>query len=103
MKLSELREIKSAEAPVVGEIYTVKGFTLDMIEDTMNPGKTRPLVKLDTDKGVIFAPNTLAKAIKESADAGEDVEAQVIGQSFKCKEFFSKRWQKKITTFEYVE
>lgn len=103
MKLSELREIKTAESPVVGETYTVKSFTITMIDDTMNPGKKRPVVKLDTDKGLIFAPNTIARAIVESDEAGEDIYSQIVGMTFRCKSFMSKRWNKEIVTFEYVD
>ena len=103
MKLSEVREKRSIESPIVGEIYTVKSFTLEMIDDKFHKGEKRPLVKLDTDKGMIFAPNTLSRSIKESIDDGEDVNDILIGAKLKCKQYFNQTYGKNTVIMEFMD
>ena len=103
MKLSEVREKRSIESPVVGEIYTVKSFTLEMVDDKFHKGEKRPLVKLDTDKGMIFAPNTLARSIRESIDDGEDVNDILIGAKLKCKQYLNQTYGKNTIIMEFMD
>lgn len=103
MKLSEAREKRSIESPILGEIYTVKAFTLEMVDDKYHKGDKRPLVKLDTDKGMVFAPNTLARSIKESLDEDEDVHAMLIGAKLKCKQYFNQTYGKNTVIMEFMD
>lgn len=103
MKLSEVREKRSIESPVVGEIYTVKSFTLEMVDDKFHKGEKRPLVKLDTDKGMVFAPNTFARSVKESIDEGEDVNGILIGAKLKCKQYFNQTYGKNTIIMEFMD
>lgn len=103
MKLSELHQNKRAVAPVAGERYTIKSFVLHMAEDGMNQGQLRPVVKMETDKGWIYAPNSFARSIKESLDDGEDVNGMIIGHTVECVQFHSKKWNKDILTFEFID
>lgn len=101
MKLSELKQIKRAESAVVGERYTINGFTMKMVPDRYNEGQDREVVILSTDKGNVYAPNSFARAVIDSVEAGEDVGELINDCTVVCKEIYSKRAGKMIKIFEF--
>lgn len=101
MKLSELKQIKRAESAIVGEHYTINGFTLKLVPDRYNDGEDREVVILSTDKGNVYAPTSFARAIIDSISAGEDVYELVNGCTVVCKEIYSKRAGRMIKIFEF--
>lgn len=101
MKLKDLKQMKTAVRPVVGERYTINGYEIRVVDDRFNPGEKRELVILSTDKGNIYAPSSFARALLESVDAGERPEDDIIGETVTCREFYSKRASRTITVLAF--
>ena len=82
MNLHDTLSMKSASAPVVGEIYHVTGIATREVPDTINGGK-RMSVVLSTDKGSIYAPSAVANAYLEMAASDPDgAAAELIARGF---------------------
>ena len=102
MNLHDTLSMKSASAPVVGEIYHVTGIATREVPDTINGGK-RMSVVLSTDKGSIYAPSAVGNAYLEMAASDPDgAAAELIGSDLRCVEYFSKRFGKTCRTLEFA-
>lgn len=103
MNLREALSMKSAQPPVVGEIYHVTGISTRMVDDTFNGGK-RLCVILDTDKGSIFAPAAVAQGYEMTAKEEGEMAAQevLVGSDLRCVKYYSKKFKKDCVTLEFA-
>ena len=88
-----------AQKPVIGERYTVNALELRTAEDKYNPGQTRDVLIMHTDKGAIYATSVMAKAaVEDMADA----EKCLVGKTIVAGEYYNTRLDKDLITFTIV-
>lgn len=99
--LREALSMKSAVSPIVGEVYHVTGVSSRIVPDTINGGN-RLCVILETDKGNIFAPSSIANGYDETVKTeGENVaQEMLVGADLRCVQYFSKKFKKNCVTLE---
>ena len=86
-----------AHKPVIGECYTVNELELRTVEDKYNPGQTRDVLIMYTDKGGIYATSAMAKAAAEDMN---DAESYLIGKTIVACEYYNARMNRNLITFE---
>ena len=97
MSMSEI--MNRAQKPVIGEHYTVNALELRTVEDKYNPGQTREVLIMHTDKGAIYATSAMAKAaVEDMADA----EKCLIGKTVIASEYYNTRLNRNLITFNIV-
>ena len=97
MSMSEI--MNRAQKPVIGERYTVNALELRTVEDKYNPGKTREVLIMHTDKGAIYATSAMAKAAAEDM---ADAEKCLIGKTVIASEYYNTRLNRNLITFNIV-
>ena len=88
-----------AQKPVIGERYTVNARELRTAEDKYNPGQTRDVLIMHTDKGAIYATSAMAKAAAEDM---ADAEKCLVGKTIVAGEYYNTRLNKNLITFSIV-
>ena len=88
-----------AQKPVIGEHYTVNALELRTVEDKYNPGQTRDVLVMHTDKGAIYATSAMAKAAAEDM---ADAEKCLIGKTVIASEYYNTRLNRNLTTFNII-
>ena len=97
MSMSEI--MNRAQKPVIGEHYTVNALELRTVDDKYNPGQTRDVLIMHTDKGAIYATSAMAKAaVEDMADA----EKCLIGKTVTASEYYNARLNRNLITFNIV-
>ena len=91
--------LNHAQKPVVGEHYTVNALELRTVEDKYNPGQTRDVLIMHTDKGAIYATSAMAKAAVEDM---KDAESCLIGKTVIASEYYNVRLNRNLITFNIV-
>lgn len=91
--------LNRAQKPVIGEHYTVNALELRTLEDKYNPGQTRIVLIMRTDKGAIYATSGMAKSAVEDMD---DAEKCLIGKTVIASEYYSPRLNRNLITFNIV-
>ena len=97
MIMSEI--MNRAQKPVVGERYTVNALELRTVEDKYNPGQTRDVLIMHTDKGAIYATGSMAKAAAEDM---RDAENCLVGKTVIAAEYHSTRLNRNLITFNII-
>ena len=105
MNLHQAASIRTASTPVEGELYTINYLSVSYTDDQFNPGKQRVVLILGTDKGSIYAPNSIVRAYMETVeDEGEDAAADcLVGSTVKAVKRVAKKFKKEFLTFEWVD
>ena len=97
MSMSDI--MNRAQKPVIGERYTVNALELRTVEDKYNPGQTRNVLIMHTDKGAIYATSAMAKAaVEDMADA----EKCLIGKTVIASEYYNTRLNRNLITFNII-
>ena len=91
--------INRAQKPVVGERYTVNALELRMVDDKFNPGQTRNVLVMHTDKGAIYATGSMAKAAAEDM---HDAETCLVGKTIIASEYYNTRLNRNLITFNVI-
>ena len=91
--------INRAQKPVVGERYTVNALELRMVDDKFNPGQTRNVLVMHTDKGAIYATGSMAKAAAEDM---HDAETCLVGKTVIAAEYYNTRLNRNLITFNVI-
>ena len=91
--------LNRAQKPVIGEHYTVNALELRTVEDKYNPGQTREVLIMHTDKGAIYATSAMAKAAAEDM---HDAETCLIGKTVIASEYYNARANRNLITFNIV-
>ena len=91
--------LNRAQKPVVGERYTVDALELRTVEDKYNPGQTREVLVMHTDKGAIYATSVMAKAAAEDM---HDAETCLIGKTVIASEYYNARMNRNLITFNII-
>ena len=97
MSMSEI--MNRAQKPVIGERYTVDALELRTVEDKYNPGQTRDVLIMHTDKGASYATSAMAKAAAEDM---ADAEKCLIGKTVIASEYYNTRLNRNLITFNIV-
>ena len=97
MSMSDI--MNRAQKPVIGERYTVNALELRAVEDKYNPGQTRDVLIMHTDKGAIYATSVMAKAAVEDMD---DAENCLVGKTVIASEYYNARMNRNLITFNIV-
>ena len=97
MSMSDI--MNRAQKPVVGEHYTVNALELRAVEDKYNPGQTRDVLIMHTDKGAIYATSAMAKAAAEDM---RDAESCLIGKTVVASEYYNTRLNRNLITFNII-
>lgn len=97
MSMNEI--MNRAQKPVIGEHYTVNALELRTVEDKYNPGQTRTVLIMHTDKGAIYATSAMAKSAVEDMD---DAEKCLIGNTVIASEYYSTRLNRNLITFNII-
>ena len=97
MSMSEI--MNRAQKPVIGEHYTVNALELRTVEDKYNPGQTRDVLIMHTDKGAIYATSAMAKAAVEDM---QDAESCLIGKTVIASEYYNARMNRNLITFSII-
>ena len=97
MSMSDI--MNRAQKPVIGERYTVSALELRTVEDKYNPGQTREVLIMHTDKGAIYATSAMAKAAAEDM---QDAESCLIGKTVIASEYYNARMNRNLITFNIV-
>ena len=97
MSMSDI--MNRAQKPVVGERYTVNALELRMVDDKFNPGQTRYVLVMHTDKGAIYATSAMAKAALEDM---ADAEKCLIGKTVIASEYYNTRLNRNLITFNII-
>ena len=88
-----------AQKPVIGERYTVNALELRTVEDKYNPGQTREVLIMHTDKGAIYATSAMAKAAAEDMT---DAESCLVGKTIIAAEYYNARMNRNLITFNII-
>ena len=88
-----------AQKPVIGERYTVNALELRTVEDKYNPGQTRDVLVMRTDKGAIYATSLMSKAAVEDMT---DAEKCLVGKTIVASEYYNTRLNRNLITFNIV-
>ena len=91
--------LNRAQKPVIGERYTVNALELRTVEDKYNPGQTREVLFMHTDKGAIYATSAMAKAAAEDMS---DAEKCLIGKTVIASEYYNTRLNRTLITFDII-
>ena len=91
--------LNRAQKPVIGERYTVNALELRTVEDKYNPGQTRDVLIMHTDKGAIYATSAMAKAATEDMS---DAEKCLIDKTVTASEYYNARLNRNLITFNIV-
>ena len=91
--------LNHAQKPVVGERYTINALELRTVEDKYNPGQTREVLIMHTDKGAIYATSAMAKAAAEDM---ADAEKCLIGKTVIASEYYNTRLNRNLITFNII-
>ena len=91
--------LNRAQKPVVGERYTVNALELRTVEDKFNPGQTREVLVMHTDKGTIYATSSMAKAAVEDM---RDAENCLVGKTIIASEYYNTRLNRNLITFNII-
>ena len=91
--------LNRAQKPVIGEHYTVNALELRTVEDKHNPGQTRDVLIMHTDKGAIYATSSMAKAAVEDMS---DAEKCLVGKTIVAGEYYNTRLNRNLITFTIV-
>ena len=91
--------LNRAQKPVIGERYTVNALELRTVEDKYNPGQTREVLIMHTDKGAIYATSAMAKAAVEDM---QDAESCLIGKTVTASEYYNTRLNRNLITFNII-
>ena len=91
--------LNHAQKPVIGERYTVNALELRTVEDKYNPGQTRGVLVMHTDKGAIYATSAMAKAAVEDM---HDAETCLVGKTVIASEYYNARLNRNLVTFSIV-
>ena len=97
MSMSDI--MNRAQKPVVGERYTVDALELRTVEDKYNPGQTREVLVMHTDKGAIYATSAMAKAAAEDM---RDAETCLVGKTIIASEYYNTRLNRNLITFNII-
>ena len=97
MSMSDI--MNHAQKPVVGERYAVNSLELRTVEDKYNPGQTRDVLIMHTDKGAIYATSAMAKS---AADDMADAEKCLVGKTLIAAEYYNTRLNRNLITFNIV-
>ena len=97
MSMNEI--MNRAQKPVVGERYTVNALELRSVDDKFNPGQTRDVLIMRTDKGAIYATSAMAKAAAEDM---ADAEKCLIGKTVIASEYYNARLNRNLITFNII-
>ena len=97
MSMSDI--MNRAQKPVIGEHYTVNALELRTVEDKYNPGQTREVLVMHTDKGAIYATSAMAKAAAEDM---HDAESCLIGKTVIASEYYNARLNRNLITFNII-
>ena len=97
MSMSDI--MNRAQKPVIGERYTVNALELRTVEDKYNPGQTRDMLIMHTDKGAIYATSAMAKAAVEDM---HDADSYLIGKTVIASEYYNARLNRNLITFNIV-
>ena len=97
MSMSDI--MNRAQKPVIGERYTVNALELRTVEDKYNPGQTRDVLVMHTDKGAIYATSAMAKA---AAVDMHDAESCLVGKTIIASEYYNTRLNRNLTTFNII-
>ena len=97
MSMSDI--MSRAQKPTVGERYTVNALELRMVDDKFNPGQTRHVLVMHTDKGAIYATSAMAKAAAEDM---ADAEKCLIGKTVIASEYYNTRLNRNLITFNII-
>ena len=97
MSMSEI--MNRAQKSVIGERYTVNALELRTVEDKYNPGQTREVLIMHTDKGAIYATSAMAKAAAEDMT---DAEKCLIGKTIIASEYYNARLNRNLITFNII-
>ena len=97
MSMSDI--MNRAQKPIIGERYTVNALELRTVEDKYNPGQTRNVLIMHTDKGAIYATAAMAKAAVEDM---HDAESCLIGKTVIASEYYNARLNRNLITFNIV-
>ena len=97
MSMSDI--MNRAQKPVIGERYTVSALELRTVEDKYNPGQTREVLIMHTDKGSIYATSAMAKAAAEDMT---DAEKCLVGKTVIASEYYSTRLNRNLITFNII-
>lgn len=91
--------LNRAQKPVIGERYTVNALELRTVEDKYNPGQTREVLVMHTDKGAIYATSAMAKAAAEDM---RDAETCLVGKTIIASEYYNVRLNRNLITFNII-
>ena len=84
----------------VGDVISIT--KIQAIVDYLDPRTKEPrkAVVVSTNTGNYYLPNTIARAVVEMFDGGQEAEAraELEGKSFRCEEFIAKRFGTKGKT-----
>ena len=97
MNMSDV--MNRAHKPVIGECYTVNELELRTVEDKYNPGHTREVLVMHTDKGAIYATGSMAKAAAEDM---HDAETCLVGKTVIATEYYNTRLNRNLVTFNII-
>ena len=97
MSMSDI--MNRAQKPVIGEHYTVNALELRTVEDKYNPGQTRNVLIMHTDKGAIYATAAMANAAVEDMT---DAEKFLIGKTIVASEYYNTRLNRNLITFNII-
>ena len=97
MSMSDI--MNRAQKPVIGERYTVNALELRTVEDKYNPGQTREVLIMHTDKGAISATSAMANAAAEDM---ADAEKCLIGKTVIASEYYNTRLNRNLITFNII-